>query len=187
MNGEDSDQVVWTAAGLRILIVGWAFEWITRIPETLAFWAQASGRMFGSGSFWNQYQVPLLGITALLTMGVLVIVLWCSSLPAARWIWRTLPPMVVNLEVSLSDLQMVAYMTLGVYVVVSAIPALAAVFVAINRHALQSSAQFMSPPNFTQKIVAAIIQIAVGLLLFFNAASVARRAGRPWRVNDAAD
>ncbi|HKI85074.1 MAG TPA: hypothetical protein VKA63_12150, partial [Candidatus Krumholzibacteria bacterium] len=155
--------------------------WIAGIPETLAFWAQASGHEFGSRSFWNQYQIPVLGITALVAMGMLVIVLWRFSLPAARRIWRALPPIAVSLEVSLSDLKIVAYMTLGVWVVVSAIPRLAAIFVAVNHHALQSSAQSMSPPNFTQKIVVAVIQIVVGLILFFNAATIARRAGAPKR------
>lgn len=175
MNGEDADQVVWTAAILRILIVWWACEWLATLGW-LVSWGGFGASVTSTKLEMSMAQIAMDALVLLAT-AALVFAVWRVSLPAARTIWRSLPKTGKVPNVSLADLQIIAYTTLGLYLVISAIPPLSEVLVVVNRYARQSSPQLMAPSDFTQKIAAAVIQIVVGLFLFFNAAAIANRTG----------
>ncbi|HKI85075.1 MAG TPA: hypothetical protein VKA63_12155 [Candidatus Krumholzibacteria bacterium] len=186
MNGEESDQVVWTTAILRILIVLWACEWVASLPWRLRSWGELGVSAAGARIGMSLAQIAMDALVVLAT-AALVFVVWRVSLPASRLIWRSLPKAGKLPHVFLADLQIIAYTTLGLYVIISAIPVLSEVLVVINRYARQSSTQLMAPSDFTQKIAVVVVQIVAGLFLFFNAAAIARRAGESGRANQTAE
>lgn len=187
MNGEDSDQVVWTAAILRIIVVWWLCGWLVSLPARFIAWTSFA-KVTPAPSPWGN-QLPLLRIQTLVVTAtaVLAVVVWHFSIPTARYIWRTLPAISRRPPLRLADLLVVAFTTLGLYLVISAIPALAQAAMTVHTFTSRQLQEFAPPNEFAAKAITALIRLFFGLFLFFNAASIARRAGEAGRTNETAD
>ncbi|HKI85076.1 MAG TPA: hypothetical protein VKA63_12160 [Candidatus Krumholzibacteria bacterium] len=177
MNGEDSSQVVWTAAIVRVLLLWSACIWLATLLVRFGFWDVPSRKALGGSYSFSRLQLVGVDLMTLIVSAILFVVLWRFSLPVARYIWRSLRVIGAKRRVSFSDLQVVAYTALGLYLIVSAVRPLANDLMVLRYFAGQQGGLYWPARDFIPRMVVGVVQLVCGLFLFFNTAAVIRHPG----------
>lgn len=184
MNREGSRQVVWTAAIVRVLLVWSACIWLATVLVRFGFWDVPSRKALGGSYSFGRLQLIGVDLMTLIVSAVLFVVLWRFSLPAARYVWRSLRVIETKRRVSFSDLQVVAYTALGLYLIVSAVRPLANDLMALRYFAGQQGGFYWPARDFIPKMVVVVVQLLCGLFLFFNTRALVRHASGPGPANE---